>query len=127
MRPLDQVARHRIDAELIAAHWDDLLRVVGSLLEGSVRASQLLRALHGGGRPCALGRALGEAGRVAKTVFLLAYLGDEAYRRRILLQLNRGGGRHALARKAFPATVEGSCASPTGTDKRTSSAPSGWC
>jgi len=31
--PLDEVARHRIDTQLIAAHWDDLLRVAGSLLE----------------------------------------------------------------------------------------------
>jgi TnpA family transposase len=98
---LDEVARHRIDTQLIAAHWDDLLRVAGSLLEGSVRASELLRALHGGGRPCALGRALAEVGRIAKTVFLLAYLDDEAYRRRILTQLNRGEARHALARKVF--------------------------
>ena len=95
------MARHRIDTQLITAHWDDLLRVAGSLLEGSVRASELLRALHGGGRPCALGRALGEVGRIAKTVFLLAYLDDEAYRRRILTQLNRGEARHALARKVF--------------------------
>jgi TnpA family transposase len=76
--PLDQVARHRIDTELIAAHWDDLLGIAGSLLEGSVRASELLRALHGAGRPCVLGRALAEVGRIAKTVFLLAYLDDEA-------------------------------------------------
>ncbi len=42
-------------------------------------------------------RALAEVGRIAKTVFLLAYLDDEAYRRRI----NWGEARHALARKAF--------------------------
>ena len=98
---LDQLARHRIDTGLIAAHWDDLLRVAGSLLTGSVRASELLRVLHGGGRPSALGRARAEVGRIAKTIFLLAYLDDEAYRRRILTQINRGEARHALARKVF--------------------------
>jgi TnpA family transposase len=97
----DQLARHHINTELIAGHWDDLLRVAGSLLTGSVRASELLRALQGGGRPSVLGRALAEVGRVAKTVFLLAYLDDDAYRRRILTQLNRGEARHALARKVF--------------------------
>jgi len=30
---------------------------------------------------------------------MLTYLDDETYRRRILVQLNRGEGRHALARK----------------------------
>ena len=36
-----------------------------------------------------------------KTLYLLAYVQDEAYRRRILVQLNRGEGRHALARTIF--------------------------
>ena len=40
-------------------------------------------------------------GRIAKTLYLLAYLDDETYRRRILLQLNRGEGRHSLARAVF--------------------------
>ena len=36
-----------------------------------------------------------------KTLYLLAYVQDEAYRRRILVQLNRGEGRHAVARAVF--------------------------
>jgi hypothetical protein len=32
---------------------------------------------------------------------MLAYIDDEAYRRRILTQLNRGEGRHRLARRLF--------------------------
>lgn len=39
-----------------------------------------------------------ELGRVEKTLYLLAYVQDEAYRRHILVQLTRGEGRHALAR-----------------------------
>ena len=39
--------------------------------------------------------------RVAKTAYLLAYVHDEAYRRRILTRLNRGEGRHSLARVIF--------------------------
>ena len=35
---------------------------------------------------------------VAKTLYLLKYIDDEAYRRRILTQLNRGEGRHSLIR-----------------------------
>jgi TnpA family transposase len=48
-----------------------------------------------------LARAIGEVGRVAKTLYLLAYLDDESYRRRILTQLNRGESRHSLARALF--------------------------
>ncbi len=47
---LNGLARHTIDTDLITTHWDDLLRVAGSLATGTVRASQLLRVLQGGGR-----------------------------------------------------------------------------
>ncbi len=87
-----------------------------------MRASELLRILHGGGRPSALGRTLAEVGRIAKTIFLLAYLDDEAYRRRILTQINRGEARHALAARSSTATAV-NCTSPTGRARRTSSAP----
>lgn len=99
--PLDSVARHRINVDLISANWDDLLRVAGSLKSGRVRASELLRALQGGGRPSTVARAIAELGRVAKTLYLLAYLDDASYRRRILTQLNRGEARHSLARAVF--------------------------
>ena len=36
-----------------------------------------------------------------KILYLLAYVQDEAYRRCILVQLNRGEGRHAVARAVF--------------------------
>jgi len=98
---LNGIARHRVDTSLIATHWDDLLRVAGSLSTGAVRASEILRVLQGGGRPTPTGRAVAELGRIAKTLYLLAYLDDEPYRRRILTQLNRTESRHALARQVF--------------------------
>jgi len=98
---LNGVARNRVDTALITTHWDDLLRVAGSLSTGTVRASEILRVLQGGGRPTPTGRAVAELGRVAKTLYLLAYLDDEPYRRRILTQLNRTEARHALARQVF--------------------------
>ena len=98
--PLNGLARQHINTDLIATHWDDLLRVAGSLTTGTVRASDLLRVLQGGGRPTPLGRAVAELGRIAKTLHL-AYLDDETYRRRILTQLNRTESRHALARAVF--------------------------
>ena len=42
-----------------------------------------------------------ELGRIPKTLYLLAYIDDEHYRRRILTQLNRGEGRHSVARAVF--------------------------
>jgi TnpA family transposase len=48
-----------------------------------------------------LGRAIAELGRIAKTLYLLHYIDDEHYRRRIQIQLNRGEGWHGVARHLF--------------------------
>ena len=99
--PLDPLARHTIRPRLIAQHWEELLRVAGSLHLGKLRASELMRTLQRGGRTSALSRAIAEVGRIAKTLHLLAYIDDESYRRRIQTQLNRGESRHAVARAVF--------------------------
>ncbi len=49
-------------------------------------------------RPSGLTQAIIEAGKINKTLYLLNYIDDEDYRRRILTQLNRGESRHAVAR-----------------------------
>ncbi len=66
-----------------------------------MHASTLIQALQRGGRPTTLARAISELGRVAKTLYLLNYIDDEHYRRRIQNQLNRGEGRHSVARHVF--------------------------
>jgi TnpA family transposase len=81
-------------------HGENMWRVAGSSKWGTVNATALIQTLQRGGRPTVLGRAIGELGRIYKTRYLLAYLDDEGYRRRILTQLNRGEARHSLARAA---------------------------
>jgi TnpA family transposase len=98
---LNGVSKNIISTRLIETHWDDLLRVAGSLKLKTVRASTFIRALLAGQHASTLARAIGEVGRIAKSLFLLAYLDDEAYRRRVLTQLNRGEERHRLAREVF--------------------------
>lgn len=98
---LDDIARHRIKVGLPIDNWDDLLRVGGSLKFGMLSASELMRTLRSGSKPSVLTKALQELGRISKTLYLLSYIDDEAYRRRILTQLNRGESRHALARAIF--------------------------
>lgn len=99
--PLDGLARNRIDARPIITHWEDILRVAGSLSTGTVRASELLRVLQGGGRPTPLGRAIAELGRAAKTLHLLSILDSESYRRSMSIHINRHEGRHSVARAIF--------------------------
>ncbi len=74
------------------------MRVSGSLKLGTVHASELVGSLLKSSRPSGLAQAIMEVGRVNKTLYLLNYIDDEEYRRRILTQLNRGEGRHAVAR-----------------------------
>jgi len=98
---LNGVSRQVVNTKLIATHWDDLLRVAGSLKLKTVRASIFIRALHAAQRTSTLARALAELGRIAKTRHLLAYIDEESFRRRVLTQLNRGEERHRLAREMF--------------------------
>lgn len=95
------VARHTVRVERIERHWEDLLRIAGSLRMRRVRPSDFMRTLQSGGRSSHVRMAIVELGRVIKTLYLLAFLGDPDYRRRILTQLNRGESRHALARSVF--------------------------
>lgn len=98
---LNDLSRHAVNQRRIAEHWEDMLRLAGSLKLGKVKATAVMRTLQRGGSLSGLGRAVAELGRIEKTLYLLAYVQDEAYRRRILVQLNRGEGRHAVARAVF--------------------------
>ena len=98
---LDKLSCQRVNTQLIEENWDDILRVAGSLKFGTVSALEIMRVLQRGSKPSTLAKAIQELGRIAKTLYLLNYVDDEAYRRRILTQLNRGEGRHHLARAIF--------------------------
>jgi TnpA family transposase len=98
---LNSVSRHRVNLGLVRDNWADLLRLAGSVLAHTVKASEVMRLTQGAGRPTTLGRALAEYGRVAKTLHLLAWVDDPDYRRAVGTRLNVGEGRHSLARKAF--------------------------
>jgi TnpA family transposase len=98
---LHRIACHPIHAERVVENWDDMLRAAGSLKLGHLSASALMRSLQAGKRISALAKAIIEVGRIAKTMYLLNYIDDASYRRRILIQLNRGERRHRLARAVF--------------------------
>lgn len=95
---LNDISKNRVNTALIAQHWDDILRVAGSLKLGAVKAPDVMRVLARDGSLSGLGKAIAEVGRIAKTMYLLEYVSDETYRRRIHTQLNRGESRGQLAR-----------------------------
>ncbi|WP_438388980.1 Tn3 family transposase [Actinopolyspora saharensis] len=98
--PANELARHQVKPEHITRHWPEMLRVAGSLVTGTVRAFDLIRALGRDGNPTPLGRAVIEYGRLAKTHHLLAVADptDDTYRRSLNAQLNTTESRHRLAR-----------------------------
>ena len=59
---------------LILGHWDDMLRVAGSLKLGWVTASLFVAKLQSFRRQNVLTRALQEYGLLNKTIFILRYL-----------------------------------------------------
>ncbi|ETT24074.1 transposase [Rhodococcus ruber Chol-4] len=83
---------------LIAEHWDDLLRLAGSLKFGHATASLLVGKLSASGRQNTLAAALKEYGALRRTIYAARYLSDPDYRRKISRQLNKGESLHALRR-----------------------------
>jgi TnpA family transposase len=65
---------------------------------GHVTASLIVGKLSASDRQNALAPALNEYGALRCTIFAARYLTDEAYRRRITRQLNKGENLHALRR-----------------------------
>ncbi|MET7503281.1 Tn3 family transposase [Streptomyces microflavus] len=94
-------ARGRVDLARIERHWEDILRIIGSIHTGAVRAYDVIRMLSREGRPTPLGDAIAHYGRIAKTLHILRLADEPAYRRQIKVQANLQEGRHALARKIF--------------------------
>jgi TnpA family transposase len=98
---LNAVSAHHLSMRKLAPHWDDMLRLAGSLKLGRVPATGIMRTLQVGDRPTRLAQAIAEFGRIDKTLHMLTYIDDDAKRRATLTQLNRGEGRHSVARAVF--------------------------
>src|SRR5690606_1866413 len=88
----------KLNTELIAEHWDDLLRLAGSLKFGHATASLLVGKLSASSRQNALAAALKEYGALRRTIYAAKYLAAPDYRRKISRQLNKGESLHALRR-----------------------------
>ncbi|HBK2521986.1 TPA: Tn3 family transposase, partial [Escherichia coli] len=65
---LDELARGCVDLSKIESHWDEMMRVAGSLKLGTIHASELIRSLLRSTRPSGLAQAIMEVGRVNKTL-----------------------------------------------------------
>ena len=97
--PFNNLGKGTINLPLIRENWPDVIRLAGSLKLGHLKAAGIMRTLQVKDKPTTLARALSEIGRIAKTVHILHYIDDPAFRRRILTQLNHTELRHRLGRR----------------------------
>jgi TnpA family transposase len=95
---LNNFSKSKLRENLIVKYWDDIIRIAGSLELGTINPTSLIQMLQRRGKPTILGRAIGEFGRIHKTLHLLKVMSDNDYRRDILTQLNRGETENGLER-----------------------------
>jgi TnpA family transposase len=98
---LDDVITGTIDTEIIREQWDQLVRVVASLRNRTAPAHVVLRRLASSAPSDRLAKALTALGRALRSLYLFRYIQEEDLRARMQLQLNRGEGRHQVARHLF--------------------------
>ncbi len=77
---IDALFTQVVDWKLIETHWRDMMQVVLSIQAGTVLPSMLLRKLGTHNRKNKLYRAFRELGRVERTLFLLRYISEPAFR-----------------------------------------------
>jgi len=98
---LDEVITSTVDTALIREQWDQLVRVAASLRNRTAPAHVVLRRLASSAPSDRVAKALTALGRALRSLYLLRYIHEEDLRGRMQLQVNRGEGRHQVARRLF--------------------------
>jgi TnpA family transposase len=100
-RGLEMLIGRPIRTDAIVDSWDDIIRLAASIKSGTVAPSTLLRKLGAYKRQNRLDFALGEVGRIERTLFTLNWLESSSQRRACQAGLNKGEARHALAQAVY--------------------------
>lgn len=90
-----------INEEAILETWGDVLRLAASIRSDAVRPSDMLRKLGAYRRQNRLHLALGEIGRIERTLFMLDWLEDPQLRKRCQAGLSKSEARHTLTSAIF--------------------------
>ncbi|UZW58185.1 Tn3 family transposase (plasmid) [Sphingobium sp. JS3065] len=94
---IENLMGRTIKTAAIEADWDDIVRIVASIKDGTVAPSVILRKLAAYKRQNRLDFALTELGRIERTLFTLDWLEQPELRRACQAGLNKGEARHTLA------------------------------
>ena len=89
---------HRLDANLIRAHWNDISPMIEAMRNKVVTPSIILKKLSAFRQQNSLAAGLREIGRVERTLFTLRWFEDPALRKQVTAELNKGEARNTLAR-----------------------------
>jgi TnpA family transposase len=87
-----------VDLELLRAEYDNMVRLVASLVDGLAPAHILGRCLSASSRHNPLARAVTALGQVYKTIYLLQYLDSPELRRTVRRLLARHESQNGLGR-----------------------------
>lgn len=91
----------KINSELIADNWDNILRLIATIKLKETTASQLFRRLSSYSQQHPLYRAIKEFGKIPKSIFLLKYIDDVELRQDIEKQLNKHENSNKFAKAVF--------------------------
>jgi TnpA family transposase len=81
---------HYVKDNKIVRNWENILRLVATIMLRKHRASTILKRLSGYANQHPLQEALKEFGRIIKSIFALKYIDDVTWRQMIEKQLNKG-------------------------------------
>ena len=90
-----------INEVVIRQHWGDIMRLAASLRDKSLKPSAILRKLGAYRQQNRLYLALGEIGRIERTLFMLDWIENADLRMECQAGLNKGEARHSLAHAVF--------------------------
>ena len=90
-----------INEDVVLEHWSDVLRLTAGIKTMSVKPSSMLRKLGAYRQQNRLHLALGEIGRIERSLFMLDWIESPELRMDCQAGLNKGEARHALARAVF--------------------------
>jgi TnpA family transposase len=91
---------NKIDTKLIIEEWDNVLRIIASLLKKDTEQSILVKQLSSHHRKNKTKRALWEFDKILMSIYLLSYIDDKNMRKNIQKSLNRVESYHQM-RKAI--------------------------
>ncbi len=86
----------KVREQTLIDNWPDVLRCTATMRSGKVPPSQLLKQLSARPRKHDLAIALGEIGRIERTLFMIEWVLDIDMQRRASVGLNKGEAHHAL-------------------------------